>query len=205
MKTKICNKCNLEKEISFFCTKRNTCKVCYSNHLKLWREENKDIVKSQQKLRDLTRKTQNPLKEKERQRNYFINNKVKINDRIKKYKQIKRETDILFKLSDNIKSRLRQFLKSKNISKNNKTFEIIGCTPQQLKEYIEIQFTEGMSWDLIGKNIHIDHITPLSSSKTEEEIYKLCHYTNLQPLWAEDNLRKSNKLDYLYVMVNPNI
>jgi hypothetical protein len=51
-----------------------------------------------------------------------------------------------------------------------------------------------MSWEKFGKYIHIDHIIPLSSAKTEEEIYKLCHYTNLQPLWAEDNLKKSNKL-----------
>lgn len=41
---------------------------------------------------------------------------------------------------------------------------------------------------------HIDHITPLSSAKTEEELYKLCHYTNLQPLWAEENLKKGNKI-----------
>jgi hypothetical protein len=57
----------------------------------------------------------------------------------------------------------------------------------------EEKFTEGMSWD--NKNEwHIDHIIPLSSAQTEEELYKLCHYTNLQPLWAEDNLRKSNKI-----------
>jgi hypothetical protein len=78
----------------------------------------------------------------------------------------------------------------------NKTYnDIIGCSPEFLKEYLENQFAEGMSWDNHGQySWHIDHIIPLSSAKTDEEIYKLCHYTNLQPLWAEDNLRKSNKI-----------
>ena len=64
---------------------------------------------------------------------------------------------------------------------------------QILKEHLELQFVDGMSWDNRSE-WHIDHIIPLSSAKTDEEIYKLCHYTNLQPLWAEDNLKKSNKI-----------
>ena len=81
------------------------------------------------------------------------------------------------------------------MNKNNKTFEIVGCSPKFLKEFIENKFTEGMCWELLGVKIHIDHIIPLSSAKNEEEVYKLCHYTNLQPLWAEDNLKKSNKIN----------
>lgn len=76
--------------------------------------------------------------------------------------------------------------------KKNKTFNYFGCTPQFLKEYLESQFVNGMSWDNHG-DWNIDHIIPLSLSKTEEELYKLCFYKNLQPLWAEDNLKKSNK------------
>jgi hypothetical protein len=79
--------------------------------------------------------------------------------------------------------------------KKSKTFEIIGCTPEFLKEYIEKQFIKGMEWSNHSVyGWHIDHIIPLSSANTEEEIYKLCHYTNLQPLWAENNLKKSNKI-----------
>ena len=58
--------------------------------------------------------------------------------------------------------------------------------------HLEKQFAIGMSWENRSE-WHIDHIIPLSSAKTEDEVYKLCHYTNLQPLWAEDNLKKSNK------------
>ena len=89
-------------------------------------------------------------------------------------------------------SRLRMFLKSKKLNKTNKTFTIVGCTPSELKEHLERKFTDGMSWQNQG-SWHIDHIVPLSSAQTEEEIYKLCHYTNLQPLWAKDNLKKTNK------------
>ena len=94
-----------------------------------------------------------------------------------------------------MRSRLCNYLKSNNITKKNKTFDIVGCTPEFLKEHLENKFKEGMSWenhDLYGW--HIDHIIPLSSAKTEEEIYKLCHYSNLQPLWAGDNLSKGNKV-----------
>ena len=85
------------------------------------------------------------------------------------------------------------FQKLNKISKKNKTFDIVGCNPIFLKEYIESKFTNGMSWD--NRHMwHIDHIIPLSSAKTEEEIYKLCHYTNLQPLWIKENLSKGSKI-----------
>ena len=85
------------------------------------------------------------------------------------------------------------FLKSKSKVKNKKTEEILGCDYMFIKDYLETKFTEGMSWENYGK-WHIDHIIPLSSAKTKEEFYKLCHYTNLQPLWAEENLKKYNKI-----------
>jgi hypothetical protein len=121
---------------------------------------------------------------------YRENNKDKRNE----YQRIRKSVDPIFKLKHNMNSRLRVFLKSKNLTKKNKTFEVIGCTPKELKEHLENQFTDGMSWDKMGKEIHIDHIIPLSSAKTEEEIYKLCHYKNLQPLWAIDNMKKGDKI-----------
>jgi len=99
----------------------------------------------------------------------------------------------VFKLINNVRVRLIKYLKKLNITKKNKTFEIVGCTPQELKEHLEKQFVNGMSWENRSE-WHIDHIIPLSSAKTEEEIYKLSHYTNLQPLWAIDNIKKSNNI-----------
>jgi hypothetical protein len=71
--------------------------------------------------------------------------------------------------------------------------DIVGCTQEFLKEYIENKFVDGMTWENQGE-WHIDHRIPLSSANSEDEIYKLCHYTNLQPLWGEDNRIKSNKI-----------
>ena len=109
----------------------------------------------------------------------------------------KRETDIMFKLKQTVRGRIYKFVVSLNgkVPKKSKTFDIIGCSPEFLKEHLEKQFTEGMSWDLMGQYIHIDHILPLSLAKNEEDMYKLCHYTNLQPLWAFDNLSKGSKVD----------
>ena len=71
--------------------------------------------------------------------------------------------------------------------------EIVGLDYEEFKTYISNKFTENMNWDNYG-DWHLDHIIPLCEAKTEEEPFKLNHYTNLQPLWAEDNLKKNRKL-----------
>jgi hypothetical protein len=76
--------------------------------------------------------------------------------------------------------------------KNKKTEMVVGCSKEFLKEHLEKQFKDGMSWENYGHaGWHIDHITPLASAKTEEEVYRLSHYTNLQPLWATENFKKN--------------
>lgn len=86
------------------------------------------------------------------------------------------------------------YLKSKN-TKLRGTFELVGCTPEELKLHIETQFKEGMSWENYRHDTwHIDHIIPLACDKTKEEIYELCKYTNLQPLWKDENYKKGKKI-----------
>ena len=104
--------------------------------------------------------------------------------------------DPSYKISCSVRARLGSFLRHIGMQKKNKTFNYIGCTKEELKTYIESKFSRGMSWDNYGKNgWHIDHIKPLCSFDLmkEEELHKACHYTNLQPLWAIDNLVKSGK------------
>ncbi len=186
METKVCSKCGEIKESILFEKHRRTCKLCRKNYIKNWNLVNPDSKKKY----DKTYQTDNFEKEKIRKKKYFSTNKEKI----AKYWRDRKKNDPLLRLSYNMRSRLKIFLKLSNVSKKNSSFNIIGCSPQFLKDYLENKFIDGMSWELVGKFIHIDHIIPLSSAKTEEEIYKLCHYTNLQPLWAEDNLSKGSKI-----------
>lgn len=77
--------------------------------------------------------------------------------------------------------------------KDAKTEQILGCTIEEFRSYIESKFKEGMFFDNYGE-WHLDHITPIAIATTKEEIIKLNHYTNFQPLWAEENLKKSSKI-----------
>ena len=99
------------------------------------------------------------------------------------------------RLKHNLRNRLCQALK--NNQKVGSAVQDLGCTIEEFKTYLEAKFQPGMTWENYGlKGWHIDHIIPLDSFNltNEEELKKACHYTNLQPLWAEDNLSKGNKL-----------
>lgn len=71
--------------------------------------------------------------------------------------------------------------------------EVLGCTYDELRKYMEAKFSVGMSWGNMHL-WHIDHIIPLATANTLDEVYKLNHYSNLQPLWALDNLKKNARL-----------
>jgi len=97
------------------------------------------------------------------------------------------------------KSKIRKIisksLKSGGYTKNSQTFEILGCEYEVFRKHIERQFTEGMNWDNYGLyGWHYDHIMPLSTAKSYEDIVRLNHYTNLRPLWAKENITKSDNI-----------
>ena len=209
---KKCVRCNLEKNLLEFnksCRyingRRSECRECQKTESRIYREKNKEKINEKlriqykndpsiQKARSEKWKVENP--EDYKMSNYKRGKKWE--EKNKEYRRIYKNNysterlkiDELFKLSRNLRIRINKFIKNKSKTTEN----IIGISLNELKSYLESKFVEGMSWDLLGKHIHIDHIIPLSSAKTEEEIYKLCHYTNLQPLWAEDNLKKGNKI-----------
>jgi hypothetical protein len=196
MELKKCNKCNKFRDIIEFskdCDKkdglRTICKICGKKKYLENRDKEIERVKTyQNNNREIVLK-QKLISAKK----YFIKNREKIKKYQKNYMSNRRKTDILFKLSDRLRSRLYGFLKKNCINKSNETFGLVGCTPQELKIHLEEKFAQGMSWDNQGK-WHIDHKIPLSSAKTEEELYNLCHFTNLQPMWAIDNIKKGSKI-----------
>lgn len=111
------------------------------------------------------------------------------------YMKHKLDTDIFFKLKRNLRNRLYYALLNTDWKKGTHFTEYIGCDRDTLVKHLESQFKEGMNWDnYTHDGWHIDHIIPLDSAISELDLYKLCHYTNLQPMWATDNIKKGNKI-----------
>lgn len=102
--------------------------------------------------------------------------------------------DELFALKKRLRNLIRgSFRKSGYTNFKARTEEIVGISFNEFKVYMESKFVDGMNWG--NRDLwHIDHIIPLSTAKSEQELIALSHYTNLQPLWAMDNLKKGNKI-----------
>lgn len=133
----------------------------------------------------------------EHKRIYYLDNKKKINKQSVKHVNERKTHDDLFKLKSNIRSLIISSMKLKGYKKLSKTQNILGCTFEEFKTYLESKFEPWMNWNNYGNwNGHtkelniswdIDHIIPLSTATTEEEMLKLNHYTNLQPLCSYIN------------------
>ncbi len=92
-------------------------------------------------------------------------------------------------------------IKRNSGAKTKRTLEILGCTIEFLRAYLEVRFKAGMTWENFGTVWHVDHALPLASAKTTREVYRLCHYTNLQPLFVAENLAKHAKVERQMVLV----
>jgi hypothetical protein len=167
---------------------------------KMYREKNKEkakIYRENNKEKAVEYRIKNRDRIKMLQKQSRIKNKDKINEKIK----IKRDTNPLFKLDLNIRNLIKNSFKKTNHRKAKKTVQILGCTVKYFKAYIEERFESWMNWGNYGKydpngpkTWNIDHIIPIYVAKTEEDIIRLNHYTNLRPLCSKENLDKSNKL-----------
>jgi len=129
----------------------------------------------------------------EKPKNSLLQNKIKRQEKWKK----KYYSNKVFRVKEMMKSRLKRCLKQKKVYKPESFNKAFGCSYKNFKQYMEKKFKNGMSWDNHGK-WHCDHIEPLSSFdlSKKSEYLRANHYTNFQPLWARENLKKSNKINY---------
>lgn len=189
--TKRCCKCNLWQDFSFFYKDKSnshglnsTCKSCCK------------IIRNSEKTKQYFKEFQKTEHYKEYHKNYDKSEKRQLSrERTNLEKRRKREkryrlNNPLYKLKQNCSRRIRESLNNKK----DKTIEYLGCSIIELKLHLEKQFKPEMSWSNYG-NWEIDHIIPLCSAKTEEELIKLFHYTNLQPLWSHENRTKGGKYE----------
>lgn len=164
------------------------------SHKEEKRESNKQYrLKNKEGLRVKSRKYREENRElvKAIKAQYYQKNKPQINARHKHRIQ----SDINYRITANLRSRLWCALKCQNAKKTNHTMDLVGCSIEFLKKYLEQMFLKGMTWDNYGRNgWSVDHIIPCASfDLTKEENQKKCfHYKNLQPMWETDNFKKNS-------------
>ena len=165
---------------------------------KKWRSNNKEHIQKYNK--DYRTKNKETISKWEKE--YYNENKEYINGRTNKKTKEKLKTDSFFRLKFYIKNAIRGSFKRKNHRKSNKTLNILGCSYEEFQKYIESKFESWMNWENQGKyngtlnfGWDLDHIIPLDSAENEEDIIRLNHYTNFQPLCGYTNRHiKRNKI-----------
>lgn len=189
---------------SFPCPPRATASIFMINEMRIDKRKEHDreyYLKNKEKRKEYRQK--NKDKRIEYIKKYIEENYDKYIESQKRYKKKRLQSDPLFKLTDNIRVLVFNSFTVKNRRKKSKTTDILGCTFEEFKQHIESQFEPWMNWnnrggrDVMGPNMtwDIDHIIPVSSAITEEELIKLNHYTNFQPLCSYQNrFIKKNKI-----------
>jgi hypothetical protein len=176
----------------------------------LYRLQNSDKIKTRQRKYYLENADELNKKHREYHKEYRKKNVDKLNEyrkknldkiksRAKAWEAKKRKHDPLFRLIGNLRTRTYIYCRSIGLNKERKTIDSLGCTLSEFKEHMQSKFLDNMTWDNYGI-WHVDHIKPISLATNEQEVFELNHYTNLQPLWGKDNLKKGNKYEKTLTM-----
>ncbi|WP_096911011.1 MULTISPECIES: hypothetical protein [Acinetobacter] len=186
-------------------------KLCYQNKIDQYKQnhrkyyqENKEAVlvqaaeyreanKEEIRKRDNAYKARNREKLRLKQSEYQRLNSELRNEYTRKYRKNRRQADKLFAIKQNMRARFRFELAKRGEEQLIKANQYLGCSWIFLRDYLAEKFTDGMSWENYG-DWHVDHVIPLASAKSKEELIRLWHYSNLQPLWASDNILKGAKM-----------
>jgi hypothetical protein len=144
------------------------------------------------KQRILARSKSTACKQKAKERTSKEQYKTKRSHYIKQWVKRKINSgDKMYSFTRRIRARLKFALKQKKLVKSKKSEIYLGAKVGKAREFIESQFADGMSWKNRSK-WHIDHFFPIAMARNEKDIYPLVHYTNLRPLWASENVKKSD-------------
>ena len=190
---KKCTKCKIYKDLDQFGKDKGQksglkprCKSCMKEDRELF------YLKNLEYARQYARNWQ--ANHKEARKIYLKKHKKQILKRQSEYDKKFYKQNINYKISKLLRNRV--YFSVRGFHKSKSTLELLSCSIENLKNHLESQFKEGMTWDNYNKEgWHIDHIKPCACfdlSKPEEQA-KCFHYSNLQPLWAEENLKKSAK------------
>lgn len=187
---KKCKDCQIEKPIDDFFKNKNfksgytaKCKECFQK-VYYWQKKNKILEYQKNYYKD------NVIKIRNRIKSYRKKNRNIINRKVLEYRNNNLEVKILHRLRNRIQKAIKNNIKSQS------TIELLGCSIEEFKKYLELGFINGISWENYGSYWHIDHIIPcvfFDLSKKEDQ-KKCFHYTNMRPLEAYKNLSKNDLL-----------
>jgi hypothetical protein len=200
-----CSKCKKAKTINEFWPSQYGCIQCVKEKKEQWTQLNpnyfsnyRNTNREKQKDRHRSWFERNREKKNKQNKDWYYANKEKVKEKNRRNRN-KYKTNPTFKVRNALRQRVYSFLLG---SKSQKTMDLIGCSIEKLKQHLESQFVEGMTWENYGNPNgdhtdcwHIDHIRPCNSfDLTKETDQKECfHYSNLQPLWGKDNIKKGSK------------
>ena len=215
---KICSKCKNEKELSEFNFRkdtqryRNQCRDCIKLINKVYQAMCRDEIsvkrkeycenfknKNLNRIYDIDYRERNREKIQLYKKNYFQNNKEELYKKIKKRK----DEDNYFRLACNLRKRVLNAFKARNVRKTNKTFSLLGCSHSLLRLWIQSQLYGEMTLENYGKIWCLDHCLPIASFNLldENDIKKCFNWIILRPMYVKDNIIKSDKIDYhLYLL-----
>ena len=217
--TKTCSNCHACKPVDLFRKKHNQCKACIAAYNRKYRQENKEEIaankreyrqENKEKIAAYSREYKQENKEEiaAQKRKHYQEHREEFAAYNRKYGQEHKEeiaaqnrkryrSDPAYAMSKRLRARMYAAVKAAGLDKKcDSSSELLGISPQGLKEWLEAQFTEGMTWEN-RSDWHVDHIIPCTAfDMTVETNQRICFwYKNLQPMWAEENLQKSNTYD----------
>jgi len=196
--TQECTKCGIGRALEDFYPGFRRCKPCILEDRRRYYRENREAVIDRvtlyrqsgrpaelraQNIDEVRRKAREAARARQPQRT--------------EYMRRRRQEDPLFRAAGSMRSRLAEIIRLNGWTKGSALTDALGCSFDELRAHIQGQFRDGMCWENYG-DWHLDHIVPLCSAVSGEDLYALNHFSNLQPLWARENIQKRHDLDTLY-------